>query len=299
MPLEWSAGVELGLYLFVGSTVQILGIQGTSATRAAILVQLTTIIVPLLDSLLSKRAVSKSIWLACLLAFTGIVFISGGGDADVSSLLKALTSSDGGMGQLLGASFLRGDLLVCISAIFYSLHLVRLGQVAKRVNPVNLARVKSLTELVASASALAIALSFSPEGLTTASASASASGADSTVGNVASSLLSTGQQLQVFLEAALDNPTGNNQLFAVFAVLWNGIFSTALTTWAQTVGQQTVTATTANLLYSTQPIWAAAVSFVLLGDRVMSQSFLIGCAFLSTALFAAIMNSKGDDEQGT
>ena len=46
--LEWRAGVELGLWLFLGSTVQISGIQSTTAIRAAILVQLTTILVPFL-----------------------------------------------------------------------------------------------------------------------------------------------------------------------------------------------------------------------------------------------------------
>ena len=35
---EIKAGIELGMYLFIGSFIQILGIQQTSATRASILV---------------------------------------------------------------------------------------------------------------------------------------------------------------------------------------------------------------------------------------------------------------------
>lgn len=286
--LEWSAGIELGMYLFLGSTIQILGIQGTTATRAAILVQLTTILVPVLDSVLSRRAIDRSIWAACILAFAGIVFISGG-DALWSGdgiQLEFLTSALSGNNiQLFDIS---GDLLVCFSAIFYSLHLVRLGQVAKRVNPVNLGRAKSLTEMFASATALTIAATF----FTDASISA-------TTSSSSSSMFSTGIQLQSFFTEFISHPMGQSQIFFLFAIMWNGVFSTALTTWAQTVGQQSVSATTANLVYSSQPMWAAVVSFLLLGDRETSLSFFVGCGLLAIALIIAILNSNNEAKEST
>eukprot|EP00636_Phaeomonas_parva_P016401 CAMPEP_0118875960 /NCGR_PEP_ID=MMETSP1163-20130328/16841_1 /TAXON_ID=124430 /ORGANISM="Phaeomonas parva, Strain CCMP2877" /LENGTH=151 /DNA_ID=CAMNT_0006811527 /DNA_START=137 /DNA_END=589 /DNA_ORIENTATION=- len=39
-------GFELGLYLFMGSSIQLLGLEKTTATAAGFIVQLTTIIVP-------------------------------------------------------------------------------------------------------------------------------------------------------------------------------------------------------------------------------------------------------------
>ena len=53
------AGFELGSYLFVGSTIQIFGIQYTTAGRAAFIVQLTTVIVPLLEAALTRTAPAR------------------------------------------------------------------------------------------------------------------------------------------------------------------------------------------------------------------------------------------------
>ena len=43
------AGIELGLYNFLGTASQALGLQLTSATRASFLVQLTAVLVPVLS----------------------------------------------------------------------------------------------------------------------------------------------------------------------------------------------------------------------------------------------------------
>lgn len=45
------AGIELGLYNFAGTAAQAMGLQLTSATRAAFLVQLTGLLVPMLSYL--------------------------------------------------------------------------------------------------------------------------------------------------------------------------------------------------------------------------------------------------------
>ena len=57
--LEPRVGIELGIYLFMGSMLQVYGIQQVSATKAAVLVQCTTILVPLLESLLYKKNLVK------------------------------------------------------------------------------------------------------------------------------------------------------------------------------------------------------------------------------------------------
>jgi drug/metabolite transporter (DMT)-like permease len=64
MPIK--GGLELGLWLFIGSTCQITGIQSTSAIKASILVQLTTVIVPVLESVIGNRRTSLSpkLWIS-------------------------------------------------------------------------------------------------------------------------------------------------------------------------------------------------------------------------------------------
>lgn len=64
--LPIKGGLELGLWLFIGSTCQITGIQSTSAIKASILVQLTTVIVPVLESLIGNRRknLSPKLWIS-------------------------------------------------------------------------------------------------------------------------------------------------------------------------------------------------------------------------------------------
>jgi drug/metabolite transporter (DMT)-like permease len=264
---EWRAGLELGLFLFLGSTIQILGIQSTSAISAAVLVQSTTILVPLLETLLvTKKPVSQKLWVSCFLALAGVVIVGTGGELGAGSV----TCNDGSFSclfdavreSLANAHFNQGDLFILIAAVFYSLHVVRLGVFAPRASPVKLAQVKSFTELILSALAIIGVCIF---------------GGDAT------------NNLDIFksyASTAVNTPTLSGQNFVALAVLWNGAASTALTNWAQATGQQAVPPTLANLLYSTQPIWAAVLSFTFLGESVTTPT-LIGSALL----FAAICNS--------
>jgi len=229
-PLELKAGAELGLWLFFGSTVQIMGIQSTSADRAAILVQLTTILVPLLDTILSKRTVPIRTWLSCVLALLGVSLVT----------LDGTSSTALGLG--LGHPN-EGDMLVLLSACFYSMHVVRLGQTMSSsgdVSPVRLARIKSLTELTACVVTMLLFIPLAPERVT---------------------------ELVTFSSAAFDGSLPGFGL-VVLSVLWNGCAATALTNSLQAFGQKEISPTKANLLYSTQPLWAALFSFGLLGEAL-------------------------------
>jgi len=261
-PLESRAGFELGMWLFFGSTVQIMGIQSTTATRAAILVQLTTIIVPILDSLFSaargegRDIIPPRLWLSCVLALVGVCLVTLEGQSGAPFSPELLSS--------LFSMPRSGDLLVLLSALFYSTHVVRLGQVvkSKEVSPVRLARVKSLTELTASATVLLLFFLLDPP---------------------------RWKEVQDFLAAA--RAGGSDVETVALSVLWNGAAATALTNSLQTYGQRTVSPTTANLLYTTQPIWAALFSFLLLRDQP-SVSAVFGIAVLALAVS---LSSSPDD----
>jgi drug/metabolite transporter (DMT)-like permease len=262
LSLEWTAGIELGLWLFLGSTVQISGIQLTTAIRAAILVQLTTILVPFLETILvNKKAISTKLWTSCIIAMLGVITVSTDGGS-VGSIISSFTFSsiDKSFFALLeNIKFNTGDLLVSSSAVFYSMHVIRLGNFASRVSPLKLAQVKSLTELVLSAAAISLVCLLG--------------------GNDMNSLSQFSKYAQVVKTSFLES----GQIYVLLAVLWNGAFATALTTWAQTVGQRSVSPTTANLLYSSQPIWAALISFSFLNESI-SNSTLIGSFLLFIAV---------------
>lgn len=261
--LEWRAGVELGLWLFLGSTVQISGIQLTTAIRAAILVQLTTILVPFFETILvNKKAISSKLWASCLIAMIGVITVS----TDVGSVNNSCSTFSWScidkslIAFLENIKFNTGDLLVSLSAIFYSMHVIRLGKFASRVSPVKLAQIKSITELTFSAAAISLVCIFG--------------------GNDMNSLAKFTSYIEVLRTSFVES----GQIFVLLAVLWNGAFATALTTWAQTMGQRSVSPTTANLLYSSQPIWAALFSFSFLRES-LSSSTIIGSSLL---LFAVL-----------
>ena len=261
--LEWRAGVELGLWLFLGSTVQISGIQLTTAIRAAILVQLTTILVPIFETLLvNKKAITTKLWISCIIAMLGVITVSTDGGS-INNLCGTFSWSciDKSFIMFLeNVKFNTGDLLVSLSAVFYSMHVIRLGKFASRVSPVKLAQIKSLTELTFSAAAISLVCLLG--------------------GNDMNSL----SKFASYIDVLRTSFTESGQVYVLLAVLWNGAFATALTTWAQTVGQRSVSPTTANLLYSSQPIWAALISFSFLSES-LSSSTVVGSSFL---LFAVL-----------
>ncbi|KAL7448275.1 hypothetical protein ACHAWC_000495, partial [Mediolabrus comicus] len=99
-------GWELGSYLFIGNVFQVVGLQTVPADRAAFLVQLTTVIVPLLSAFAAGNifAVPALTWAACIIAFSGVVIMGADGSE---------TSGDQtGMLPLNALHMSQGDILI-------------------------------------------------------------------------------------------------------------------------------------------------------------------------------------------
>ena len=121
------AGKELGSYLFLGNCLQLVGLKTVPADRAAFLVQLTTIIVPILDGLLKGKGglslIKSTTWLACLVAFAGVIIMGlDSPEFDWTTILASGTNI-----QNLDVTFSVGDGLIITAAFAYSMHVVRLG----------------------------------------------------------------------------------------------------------------------------------------------------------------------------
>lgn len=63
------------------------------------------------------------------------------------------------------------------------------------------------------------------------------------------------------------------------AVLFLGVVTSAFTSWLQTIGQQSVPATTASAIYALDPLWGCLFAFLWLGEVLGPQGWL-GCAVL-------------------
>lgn len=244
----WAAGAELGGYLFIGNLLQVSGLATVPADRGSFLVQTTTLMVPLLQALSQGGlgSVSAKTWTACALAFVGVLCMS---------------ASDGGGGGGLSIAFGPGDVLVLSSAVLYSLHVLRLSALAPAVPPLRLAVAKAGAETVYAAlavCALMTALPNSPPAI----------------------------EVGRFVEALGTMGDGAKATLAASAA-WCGAVTVAYTIWAQSFGQSSgMSATQANLIYTTQPLWSVLFAALLVSE-VPTSSEALGGAVIAAALWLA------------
>ena len=111
-----------GSVLFIGSSLQQVGIIYTTAGKAGFITGLYVIIVPVLG-LFWRQQTEKSTWGGAILATIGLYFLSVTRDFSIS----------------------RGDLLVLVSAFFWAGHVHIIGWFSGRIDPIKLAFLQFIT----------------------------------------------------------------------------------------------------------------------------------------------------------
>jgi len=117
--LTW-ASFELGLWNFLGTAFQVVGLEWTTATRGGFLLATCNVLVPLFAALSGQR-VNPYIWLSCGMAALG----------------AAVLSMDHAGGDVLpgvAEKLVEGDLAVLASSVFFAVATIRLEKHA-RENP--------------------------------------------------------------------------------------------------------------------------------------------------------------------
>ena len=117
------SGALCGVLLGSGSLLQQAGIQFTTAGKAGFLTALYIVIVPVLGIFLGRRPGAK-VWIGVMIALVG------------AYLLSVTTGEAGGLA--IGP----GDLLVLLSAVFFSLHILTVDRVAGQLDGVALSCVQ-------------------------------------------------------------------------------------------------------------------------------------------------------------
>jgi drug/metabolite transporter (DMT)-like permease len=108
--------LAVGLLLFIGASLQQVGVVYTTAGKAGFITGLYVIFVPLLG-LFWRQRTERLVWLAAMMAVAGMYLLS-------------VTESN---------SISKGDLLVLISALFWAGHVLAIGWYSKRLVPLKLA----------------------------------------------------------------------------------------------------------------------------------------------------------------
>jgi drug/metabolite transporter (DMT)-like permease len=271
VPFPILGGIELGVYLFLGNCLQVVGLKTVPSDRAGFLVQLTTVMVPVLEAILGGNllTVPTRTWFSCLLAFTGICVMNLDGLTGAASLPSIVA---------VFKTFSQGDVLILAAAVFYTIHVVRLGRYAKETTPMKLAASKATIETILSTGLVIVLMSLvGTPGLPSflQDSATEISNFFSTIAkNIASGAIS---------QSAI--------LSAIGATLWTGLVTCAYTIFAQSFGQTRVGPTEANLIYSIQPICTALFAFLLLGET-MGPAGVVGGAFIGAAVY--LVTTTGD-----
>lgn len=247
----WLGGLELGIWKFLGTTSNLYGLALTTAGHGALLIQLTTLIVPTTRALVYKESISTKLKLSIVLALSGVVCFAN---------------------DPTGTPSLLGDALCVVAAICYSAYDLRLYEYGKVVDAVKpLITTKIATQALFSIGLLLLAPSTLLSGETSSMESSS-----------------SWQESFDYLQSLV---ASSEWLPVVAAVVWSGVAVNAVAPFLQVGGQQIVGPTKCQTIYASQPLWAAALSFVFLGERLGLSGAIGGSAFLVALALAATAES--------
>jgi drug/metabolite transporter (DMT)-like permease len=274
------AGMELGLWKFLGTTANLYGLSLTSAGHGAFLIQLTTFLVPAAQGFMGV-AIPTRLWSAIALALSGVFLFTqdtGGGvgidsaASDVASMVDSSSSSLDAAASIVMDQLAhhnhhswQGDALCVVAAMFYATYDLRLFQWGQRVAPLQLITNKVTTQAALSVGLLA---------LVTAFGSWNSGSGDSSIGF---------EPIFNFFTNASARDLG---LVGAVA-LWSGMIVNGIVPYLQVGGQQAVGPARAQILYASQPLWAALMSYLCLGETVGMTGAVGGTAFLGAMMLAA------------
>lgn len=218
----FKAGIELGLYTFLGFSFQAIGLETTTASKSAFLLYLNVKIVPFLSFVITKKQISPSVWSSAFLALSG----------------TALLSTDGSNPLNVGD-------LWCIAAAFASAaFILRLESFSNKYDAKQLNAISFVTV------ALLCGLWTIYDTVASSSSSSSLSSYD---------YPNYFDALHHSFNLLVSNP---------WPVVYLGVVTTGLCNYIQTIGQRSVSAEKAAIIYSTDPLYGAFFSWLLLHEKI-------------------------------
>ncbi len=122
LKLTVKAGIIAGCALFIATSLQQMGVMGTTAGKAGFITGLYMVIVPILGLFL-KQKVNKSTWIGIVISIIGLYLLSINEDFSISN----------------------GDLLVLIGSVGWAIHILLIDNFTKKIDPLKLSSVQFAT----------------------------------------------------------------------------------------------------------------------------------------------------------
>lgn len=143
-------GLILGFLYFGGFASQTLGLNYTSATKSAFITGTFVIFTPIFQIIIEKKLPTKGNITGIILVAGGLIFLSSRGTHFLDVIHE------------LGTNFNIGDYLTLVCAVFYSLYIVYLDIVSKKIDTLSLVFMQIA---VTAAGAVAGAMIFEASGI--------------------------------------------------------------------------------------------------------------------------------------
>lgn len=123
----WGAGLAAGSILTAIYWLQTTGLGETTASKAGFITGLTVVIVPLFYAALRRTRPEVSVVIATMVSFFGLILASS---------------------TKVSFYFNRGDLLLLIATAFNATHIIMMGTIGQRIEPVAFNAIQSVVNLV-------------------------------------------------------------------------------------------------------------------------------------------------------
>mmetsp|Transcript_9555 Transcript_9555/g.14250 ORF Transcript_9555/g.14250 Transcript_9555/m.14250 type:complete len:210 (+) Transcript_9555:939-1568(+) len=176
----------------------------------------------------------------------------------------------------------QGDALCILAACLYATYDLRLFAYGKRVDPLNLIQTKIATQAILSTITAMVWFGYTTTTMTM----------NDDLHSSSSSPMET-----LTHSISTISITSPSALLLIGATLWSGLIVNAFASLLQVTGQQVVGPARAQVVYASQPLWAAMLSFAFLGEAVGYEGLLGGCLFL-IAMFLAATAEEPDADCG-
>ena len=225
-----SIGIALGLLIWGGFISQTIGIQYTTASKAAFITALSVVITPVLTALLLREKPEREALTGVVLATLGLVFLT-------------LDLDD-------PWAFQKGDLWVLACAFLYALQIITVDRYGAFSDALLLTWVEIGTVAVVGLGAAAVVEPF-PQ--------------------------LTGAKLWGCL-------------------IYLAIFATAAAQYLQIRVQPYTTPTRVSLIFSLEPVFAAILAFLLLGER-LTQAGRLGAGLMLMGVFISEMGYRSEPQR--
>ena len=263
----WRWGIEMGLYMFLGFSLQAIGLQFTTAQRSGFLLYLNVKFVPFLAYLLYQRPVRTVTLLSALTAFTGTALLAYN---PIDDTIASETTTLQQLSHMIRLNV--GDVWTMAAAIASAMFILRLetasNELGQDEDDAATAKFNAASLWVVAFLSLVWTLFVA---VSESSSSLLLSSYDTGMSELSNALIPVRTEMEHLLRNHL------------WELVYLGGVTTALANYVQTRAQRFISAERASIIYAMDPVYGAFFAYLILGETFNGITGYIGAALIVIA----------------